>query len=286
MVRSATDGRYVYVRNYMPHLIYGQHLDYMFQTPTTVVWKKLHDEGKLTLVQDQFWKTKPPEELYDLQDDPDEVHNLAASPAHQEILKKLRQAQQGLARRIRDVGFLPEGEFFSRSPGISPYDLAQDDSKYPFERIFATAELASLLRPEAIPDLKQSVGDSDSAVRYWAAMGLLMRGKQGFTRAEPELRSALTDRSPHVRIVAAQILGQYGTDDDLPRVLSLLVELSDSTKTDVLVAVAALTALESLGDKARPAAAAIKALPASGNLPDARYAPYVPRLLENLRARP
>jgi uncharacterized sulfatase len=30
LVRSVTDGRYVYVRNYLPHLIYGQHLDYMF----------------------------------------------------------------------------------------------------------------------------------------------------------------------------------------------------------------------------------------------------------------
>ena len=45
---------------------------------------KLHDEGKLTPAQDQFWNRKPPEELYDLQNDPDEVHNLAGSPAHQE----------------------------------------------------------------------------------------------------------------------------------------------------------------------------------------------------------
>ena len=35
MVRSVRDQRYVYIRNYMPHLIYGQHIDYMFQTPTT-----------------------------------------------------------------------------------------------------------------------------------------------------------------------------------------------------------------------------------------------------------
>ncbi|MEJ7638041.1 MAG: sulfatase-like hydrolase/transferase, partial [Singulisphaera sp.] len=63
LVRTATDGRYVYVRNYMPHLIYGQHIDYMFQTPTTQVWKRLHDEGSLTPAQDAFWKPKPPEEL-------------------------------------------------------------------------------------------------------------------------------------------------------------------------------------------------------------------------------
>ena len=32
-VRSVTDGRYVYLRQYMPHRIFGQHVGYMFQTP-------------------------------------------------------------------------------------------------------------------------------------------------------------------------------------------------------------------------------------------------------------
>ncbi|MEO6740735.1 MAG: sulfatase, partial [Chthoniobacteraceae bacterium] len=59
LVRSVTDGRYVYVRNYMPHLIYGQHLNYMWQTPTTRVWEQLHKEGKLNAVQDKFWNPKP-----------------------------------------------------------------------------------------------------------------------------------------------------------------------------------------------------------------------------------
>src|SRR5262249_9595971 len=79
MVRSVRDERYVYVRNYMPHKIYGQHVDYMFQTPTTRIWKQLYDEEKLKPPQTYFWQTKPAEELYDLDSDPDEVHNLAAS---------------------------------------------------------------------------------------------------------------------------------------------------------------------------------------------------------------
>ena len=77
LVRSVRDGRYVYVRNYMPHLIYGQYLDYMFQTPTTRVWKQLYDAGKLKPPQTYFWETQAAEELYDLQNDPDEVKNLA-----------------------------------------------------------------------------------------------------------------------------------------------------------------------------------------------------------------
>src|SRR5262249_31162740 len=77
LVRSVTDGRFVYVRNYLPHRLPGQHVDYMFQTPTTRVWKELHDAGKLKPAQDAFWKPKPAEELYDLRADPDEVENLA-----------------------------------------------------------------------------------------------------------------------------------------------------------------------------------------------------------------
>ncbi|NUQ65736.1 MAG: sulfatase [Pirellulales bacterium] len=58
-IRSVTDGRYVYLHNYMPHLPYGQHVRYMFDTPTTRVWKELHDQGKLTAQQDHFWRMMP-----------------------------------------------------------------------------------------------------------------------------------------------------------------------------------------------------------------------------------
>jgi uncharacterized sulfatase len=284
MVRSVTDGRFVYVRNYLPHLIYGQHVEYMFQTPTTRVWKKLHDEGKLTPVQDRFWNTKPPEELYDLQSDPDEVKNLADSAKFQVILKRMRQAQQEHARTIRDLGFLPEGERFRRAGKRSQYDMARERGAYPFDRVFAAAELASNLDPAAVPGLKKALTDEDSAVRYWAALGLFMRGRKTCEGNLKELRAALDDRSPYIRIVAAEALGHYGTDDDRKRILPLLVRLANCEKHDVFVAVAALTALESLGERAAPVAAEIAALPAKGELPDARYSPYVPRLLEDLKA--
>ena len=59
MVRTVRDQRYIYIRNYMPHKIYGQHVAYMFQTPTTQKWHDLYHAGKLNAAQSHFWKTKP-----------------------------------------------------------------------------------------------------------------------------------------------------------------------------------------------------------------------------------
>jgi arylsulfatase A-like enzyme len=254
MVRSVRDKRYIYIRNYMPHKVYGQHIDYMFQTPTTAVWKKLYDEGKLQPPKTYFWETKPPEELYDLENDPDEVRNLAKSPEHQQILKRLRGAQQEWTRSIRDVGFLPEGEIHARSKGSTPYEMAHDESRYPMRKIMGTAELASGLDPAAAGELTKRLTDSDSAVRYWAAMGLLMRGKVD------GLRKALSDPSPFVRVIAAEALGRYGSVEDLNQSLAVLMELAPADKNGAYVSLLALNALEALGSKAGPVKDALKAI--------------------------
>jgi arylsulfatase A-like enzyme len=53
--RSVRDQRYSYIRNYMPHRPQGTYLAYMFQTPTTRVWKDLFDQGQLDDIQSRFW---------------------------------------------------------------------------------------------------------------------------------------------------------------------------------------------------------------------------------------
>ncbi|MDP3072307.1 MAG: sulfatase-like hydrolase/transferase [Opitutaceae bacterium] len=286
LVRSVTDGRYVYLRNYLPHLSQGQHVDTQFKTPTTAVWRKLYDEGKLNAAQRLFWQTpKAPEELYDLQNDRDEVNNLAASPAHQAILARLRDAQQAHSRRIRDLGFIPEGERLTRAGAQAPYDFGHDDAQYPFERVFAAAELASSLKPDAAPALTQLLADSDSAVRYWGALGLHMRGRPAVAAAHHALAAALADASPYVRIAAAEALAQFGEPADLATALPVLAALAHWGRHDVFTALAALHALDALGPKVTPVRDAILALPATGPSPDSRYAAYIPRILGDLRAR-
>jgi arylsulfatase A-like enzyme len=282
MVRSVRNQRYIYIRNYMPHLIYGQYLAYMFQTPTTQVWKRLYDQGKLNEIQSRFWQRKAPEELYDLQDDPDEVNNLVKAPAHQVVLNELRGALRKQTLRIRDVGFLGEAEMHSRAADTTIYEMGHDPQKYPLEKILTMADLASLMKPRSTGLLREGLKDSDSAVRYWAAMGLLMRGRRAVRRARQDLRAALKDVSPTVRIIAARALGEHGSQADLDLALPVLKDLAPPDKNGAYVSMLDLNAIDALGEKAAPLMETIKTMPTKDPSAPGRANSYVARLVKNL----
>lgn len=284
MIRSVRDQRYVYIRNYNPHLIYGQHVAYMFVTPTTQVWKQLYDEGKLTPEQARFWQTKPPEELYDLERDPDEVHNLADSPEHQEVLRRMREALRQWILQVRDVGFLPEPEIHSRSQNSTPYELGHDPERYPLARILAMAELASSLGPDAAAPLQAGLDDPDAAVRYWAALGLMMRGQSAVEASRGRLLGALSDPAPTVRIVAAHALGQFGGRVDLDKALPVLLEYASYERHGVYLPLMALNALDDLDGKAAAVADQIRALPTKVGAKDSRPGFGIARLIEKTLA--
>ena len=273
MVRSVRDERYVYVRNYMPHRIYGQHIDYMFQTPTTAVWKKLHDQGKLNREQSAFWKTKAAEELYDLSNDRDEVRNLASSPQHRPILERMRKAQRDLAVSICDVGFLPEGEIHSRADQSAPFEMGHDSTRYPVTRVVDAADQAT--RGTGRP----SLSDPDAAIRYWAAQGYLVRRE-----VDDALRSAVKDQSPYVRAIAAEALGLHGNEQDVKIAVGALMAMAAVDQNGVFVALAAFTGLDALDGKASSAREAISKLPTETNSGASRYKTYLPRLVEKTLA--
>ena len=231
LVRSATDGRFVYVRNYMPHKIYGQHVEYMFETPTTRVWKALHDAGKLTPAQDVFWNTKPPEELYDLMPTPTKCTTSPPCP-------NTRRPSRSSARRS---GRWPPVSATSAScpkersiavravPRLTTWATTRAGTRS--SAFFATAELASMLRPDAVPALKAAARDDDAAVRCWAALGFLMRGRDGVRAGARRASAALDDASPHVRIAAAEALGRHGNGDEYREALASWPHAPTGAKT-------------------------------------------------------
>ncbi|MCC7174828.1 MAG: sulfatase-like hydrolase/transferase [Bryobacterales bacterium] len=282
LMRTVRDQRYVYIRNYHPHRIYGQHIAYMWATPTTAVWDRLYREGKLKPPQTYFWETKPPEELYDLQTDRDEVANLASSPEHKSTLERFRKAHTEHEIAVRDVGLLPEAEFQARAAGSTPYEVGHDARRYPLERVLAAAQLASSLQG-GVSGLLKALEDSDAGVRYWGAMGALMRGEAAVKAMHDALVKAMADASPSVRIAAAEALGRYGDEGDLAPALEALIQLADSVKNGSYCALQALNAIDALGPKAAPLKDRLKTLPAvDPNSPARVNKEYTARLLERL----
>jgi uncharacterized sulfatase len=268
----------------MPHKIYGQHLAYMWQTPTTRVWERLYKEGKLNEAQRKFWEPKPAEELYDLQTDRDEVNNLASSPAHKAALEELRQAHRQHELEVRDIGLLPEAEIHSRAGSVAPYEMGHDAKKYPIEKVLAAADLASSLAPNVTAKLVANMSDADSAVRYWGALGVLMRGQKEFQAARAAVVKLAKDPAPCPRIVAAEMLGRWGTAEQLKQSLETLMALSDPSTNGIPLAVQALNSIDALGKKAAPLKDRIQSLPAPKAEESNRIKEYPVRLREEILA--
>jgi uncharacterized sulfatase len=280
MVRTVRDERYQYIRNYMPHRVYGQYLEYMFRTPTPGAWKSLYEAGRLNPPLTFFWERKPPEELYDIENDPDQVHNLAYAPGHQEIRKKLRRALREHILEIRDTGFLPEAQVHHRSQEDSPYTMAHDRNRYPLRRIYETAELAANYNPDDVPELARRLSADDSAVRYWAAMGLLIRGQHAGWPHREKLSRMMSDDDPSVRVVAAEALVEHGTEKDFHNGLQELLELSDIRDYNILTVLAALNVIDRLGARAELIFDELKKLPRRGEDMPWRYEDYIERMFD------
>ena len=91
MVRMVRDDRYRYMRTYMPWYPTLRLIDYAENNAIRQEMRRLYAEGTLKPEAAQFLApTRPYEQLYDTQADPDEVHNLVADPEYVAILNRLR----------------------------------------------------------------------------------------------------------------------------------------------------------------------------------------------------
>ncbi|NQT17498.1 MAG: sulfatase-like hydrolase/transferase, partial [Planctomycetes bacterium] len=253
MNRTVRDRRYKYHRNYFPARPFAPWLDYMEKLATMQEWRRLEAEGALSGVQAFFMRdTKPVEELYDVQTDPDEQINLADLPEHRATLQRMRAAHFDWVRRTLDLGLVPEQEMRDRAEGSSEFEMARGGADaLPFDRILATAILSGE-GPDAAPELIERIDDADAAVRFWAVIGLTNVGVRDGASADA-LGKALADTSVEVRIAAAEAL--CGIDRQEAALPVLVETLSHESRW---VGLQAANALDRIGEKARPTIDAIR----------------------------
>ncbi len=208
MSRAVRDRKYRYIHNYMPYRIYGQRLGYLWRAPSIGSWERAYNNGECNKIQSAFWETKPAEELYDTENDPWEIHNLADDPRYKTILLRMRAASKSWELKIKDTGFIPEADRIERAGNTPMYDYMRS-GKVNLEEIIDAADIASYGNVENIDSLKIFLKNNDSAVRYWGATGLLILGEKA-APAIDELKTALSDESPDVVSTAAEALYNLG----------------------------------------------------------------------------
>lgn len=103
--RSVLLGNLKYIRNLDPTLEYHTHID--LRPQDTNYWPSWVEHAKTDpkiaeLIRE--YHHRPGEELYDLTTDPDELHNLAADPAHAAELARTRAAMDEWMKANHDLG--------------------------------------------------------------------------------------------------------------------------------------------------------------------------------------
>ncbi|WP_146902657.1 sulfatase-like hydrolase/transferase [Adhaeribacter aerolatus] len=251
LVRSIRDKKYRYVRNYMPHKIYGQYISYLWQAPSMVSWQKAYQAGQLNQDQSRFWEPKPTEELYDVTTDPHNINNLAGKPEYKQVLEKMRTDNRNYLLQTKDAGFIPEAMLYEIAKTGSIYEYARTE-KYPLANILETAEMATTRDASVLNKLTERLNHQNPVVRYWAVTGCIILGPKA-AAAKAKLNALLQDPEPAVRIAAAEAISGLGDETKALPVLSQAL-----ASNNLHARVQALNILENMGAKARPALPAIR----------------------------
>ena len=279
IIRSVSDKRFRYIRNYEPWKPYYQEMRTPEAGPTMKELRRLHAEGALPPAAEQFMKTaKPPEELYDVDADPHEVQNLADSPGHRRELERLRREHRRWQRVSGDLGLLPEPLLSDEEERLgSRWAISQQPGwRVRQEWLFEVAtapERGEVSRPA----LEKALADKDPAVRWWAIRGLERLGPEKVPKAT--LEKMLRDETAVVRVAAAHALAGSGASEEAIRLL--ILELKNVNEW---IRLEAAHALEDLGKEARPARKALEEAAREERGDGSRFN-YVARVAERALAR-
>ncbi|WP_313381756.1 sulfatase-like hydrolase/transferase [Proteiniphilum saccharofermentans] len=244
--RTVRKGKYRYIRNYMPHKIWGQYIEYLWKAPSMPSWENAYNKKQLNAVQSAFWESKPFEELYDCEADPHNIYNLAHNESYEGILEQMRMSLDNWQVATNDLGFIPEPMIEEISKTISLYEWAKGD-RYPLVKILETASAAASGDTKTLPLLMERLRDKNAVVRYWAATGCRILKTKAQAAKPLLLEMANHDDEISVRNVAAEALYYLGEQKIAVEVLSRSV-----SSPDIMIRVQSLNILQQFGQDALP----------------------------------
>lgn len=199
-VRAVTDGHFKYIRSYIPYRQFALRNYYQWGMPSNKAWDKLVLGGHNTNPDwKQTFEAHPAEMLFDLEKDPDELHDLSTSPEYVETLFKMRQALSEHIRTTGDLGFfLPD----SRTGHIL-YEKVRKE-KYPLDELYTLVETAGTATVTSLPMLEEALSSPLPEIRFWGVVGYAKLAREKQIKTAPQtLLKLLQDDNPYIASEAA-----------------------------------------------------------------------------------
>ena len=230
LMRTITDGRFVYSRIFMPFMPEMRYIRYIEIADITKHMRADFKNNQLNTLQEQLFKPRPAEVLYDIDNDLWETKNLVDDSKYKAVLNTMRNQLDTDLLNARDILFAPEYEIGLISKTETPYEYRLDENKYPFKIIYDAASLSGIQGKKTIKKQIKDLKNNDKIVRYWAAIGLMSQDVNLLKPYQNKLEEALNDSYPPVSITAAAILYNNFESDKAEKVLK---EFSQNDSMDL-----------------------------------------------------
>ena len=249
--RAICDKQFLYIRNYMPYTPWMQPLNYLWKMKATQAWVEHVESGKASEIEARFFKPKGwTEELYDMEQDPDSIHNLIDNPEYAEVIKRMQSNLRSWQEKVFDTGMLPESEMvkLAAQNNTTIYQVARDRSLYNLPQLMDAADLALEENESNLLALRGLLKSSDIGLRYWGIVGcFLLNDTQSALKC-------LEDDSHEVRAMAGWLLLRSGEKKaGLQCLEHLLKENSYAT-------LSVLNIIDWVGDDAKPLLPTVQSL--------------------------
>lgn len=239
LIRSVRSEKFKYIRNFLSYLPHSQRNQYKDSKQISIHMRELYTNGKLNEVQSRFYASlRPAEELYDLQNDPYEINNLANDPKFKSELEKLRSVLYAHMIEIKDAGLIPEPilEELGKKHGTKYFALRQAEFSDIQARLIGIIEAGE---QRDIDVLIEAARSNEPSERYWAVTWL---GVNDVKSAKEEVKELTKDKDPTVRIAAN--LALFKLDSSYNPIPALGKEVNHQ---NLIVGLYAMSAIEQSG---------------------------------------
>ena len=112
--RAVRDSRYKYIRSWYPDVPGGTDLAFRDNIDMVREMRALYDAGQLNAVQGQWYEPPGAERLFDLAQDPFEIHDVSDDPQYHAVLRRMRAAMDAWLARVGDWSEEPESAMVAR----------------------------------------------------------------------------------------------------------------------------------------------------------------------------